>query len=44
MSPVELQEYAWTQTPPWQFVEQHSEPAAQALPSVVQLETTCETT
>src|SRR5574342_499406 len=39
MSPAELHVYAWTHTPPWQFVEQHSDPAAQALPSVVQLET-----
>jgi hypothetical protein len=32
-----LQAEAWMQTPPWQFVEQHSLPAAQAFPSVVQL-------
>lgn len=37
MSPLALQVYACVQTPPWQFVEQHSDPAAQALPSVVQL-------
>jgi hypothetical protein len=39
-----LQEYAWTQTPPRQFVEQHSAPAAQALPSVVQVPTDVVTT
>ncbi len=27
------------QAPPWQLVEQHSAPAVQAFPSVVQLET-----
>ncbi len=30
-----LHEYAWTHFPPWQFVEQHSEPCAHVLPSVV---------
>lgn len=44
MSPYALHVYAWTQTPPWQFVEQHSEAAAQAFPSVVQLPETVETT
>ena len=37
MSPVALQEEAGTHFPPWQFVEQHSVPEAQALPSVVQI-------
>lgn len=36
MSPVVLHEDACTHLPPWQFVEQHSVPAAQALPRVVQ--------
>lgn len=44
MSPFALHEYAWTQTPPWQLVEQHSDPAAQALPRVVQDDTTVDTT
>jgi hypothetical protein len=44
MSPYALHVYAWTQTPPWQFVEQHSEAATQAFPSVVQLPETVETT
>jgi hypothetical protein len=44
MSPYALQVYAWTQRPPWQFVEQHSDPAAQAFPSVVQLPATVDTT
>lgn len=35
MSPEALQEYAWTHLPPWQFVEQHSAPAAHVFPSVV---------
>jgi hypothetical protein len=38
MSPFALQAEAGMQTPPWQLVEQHSIPAAQAFPSVVQLE------
>jgi hypothetical protein len=29
---------AWTHLPPWQFVEQHCAPDAQAFPSVVQVE------
>src|SRR4030042_3791119 len=37
MSPVVLHEYAWTHFPPWQLVEQHSLPAPQAFPSVVQV-------
>ena len=37
MSPSALQVYACTQTPPLQFVEQHSEPAAHAFPRVVQV-------
>jgi hypothetical protein len=37
MSPVALQEDAWTHFPPWQFVEQHSVPVLQAFPSVVQV-------
>src|SRR6266511_1810420 len=43
MSPPALHEYAWMQTPPWQFVEQHSNPAVQEFPSVVQLETAVDT-
>lgn len=39
MSPPAWHEYAWTQLPPWQLVEQQSEPTLQALPRVVQLET-----
>ena len=35
MSPVALQAEAWTHFPPWQFVEQHSVPEAQLLPSVL---------
>ena len=38
MSPVALQEDAWTHFPPWQFVEQQSVPVLQAFPSVVQVE------
>jgi len=36
MSPVALQDEAWTHFPPWQFVEQHSVAEAQLLPRVVQ--------
>lgn len=36
MSPVALQEYARTHTPPWQLEEQQSRPAVQALPRVKQ--------
>lgn len=38
MSPLAWHEYAGTQVPPWQFVEQQSVPSAQAFPSVTQLE------
>lgn len=44
MSPLAPQPETWTQTPPWQFVEQHSLGAAQALPRVVQLEIVVATT
>ena len=36
-SPGAWQEYAATQRPPWQFVEQHSAPEAQAPPTVRQV-------
>src|SRR6266568_1301854 len=39
MSPLALHEYACTQVPPWQLVEQQSVPTVQWFPSVMQLET-----
>lgn len=39
MSPPGWHEYAWTQVPPWQLVEQQSDPTLQAFPRVVQLDT-----
>lgn len=37
MSPIALQDEAWTHFPPWQFVEQQSVPVEQAFPRVLQV-------